>query len=98
MAQVFLIKDGTPHDATAPQRVPIETVTEKLTPFEKRYFDAPPEINPGNGPDARETGHRHVIVKIDEAEINAVFPDAGYYHIPQVTAEDCERLFGMRPQ
>ena len=96
MAQVFLIKEGSPHQATRPQPVSIETVTEKLTPFEKRYFDAPPDINPAQGPARSADEYRHVIVKIDEAEINAVFPDAGYYHIPHLTPDDCQRLFGMK--
>ena len=88
MAQLFLIQEGTPHEATRPQPVAIETVTEKLTPFEKRYFDAPPDITPTDG--------AALIVKIDEAEINSVFPDAGWYHIPHLTPEDCQRLFGLK--
>ncbi len=95
MAKVFWIKEGTPHQASAPRSVPIETVTEKLTPFEKRYFDAPPDINPAHGPASAQDPYRHVVVKIDETEINAVFPDAGYYHIPQLTPDDCRQLFGM---
>ena len=95
MANVFFIKDGTPHQGTSPRSIPIETVTEKLTPFEKRYFDAPPDINPAAGSSSADDEYRHVIVKVDEAEINAVFPDAGYYHVPQLTPEDCRRLFGL---
>ena len=95
MAQLFAIKDGSPHQASRPQPVNIETVTAKLTPFEKRYFDAPPDINPATGPSKAQDEFRHIIVKIDENEINAVFPDAGYYHIPKLTPEDCEILFGI---
>ena len=96
MAQLFLIKDGSPHQATAPRAVNVETLAEKLTPFEKRYFDAPPDINPAHGPAADEDEYRHVIVKVDEGELNAVFPDAGYYHIPHLTPDDCETLFGLK--
>lgn len=96
MAQLFLIKDGTPHLATPPQAVAMETLTEKLTPFEKRYFDAPPDINPAHGPSTAGDEYRHVVVKVEEGELNAVFPDAGYYHIPHLTPDDCERLFGLK--
>ncbi|HYC38542.1 MAG TPA: hypothetical protein VEC19_19100 [Usitatibacter sp.] len=96
MADVYAIKDGTPHLASAPHRFPIETVAAKLTPFEKRYFDAPPDINPAHGPSSRDAPFRHVIVKVGDTETNAVFPDEGWYHVPHLTAEDCEALFGVR--
>lgn len=96
MAQMFLIKEGSPHEATPLRPVPIETLTEKLTPFEKRYFDAPPDINPAHGRPSARDEYRHVIVKVDENETNAVFPDAGYYHIPHLEPGDCERLFGLK--
>ena len=95
MAELYAIKDGSPHIASALHRVPIETVAAKLTPFEKRYFDAPPDINPAGGPSSRDAPFRHVIVKVPETETNAVFPDEGWYHIHHLTPEDCEGLFGV---
>jgi hypothetical protein len=97
VAEIFLIKDGTSsdHRTTGPYRVAVEKAAEKLTPFEKRYYDDPPEINPAHGPALRKDEYRHVIVKIDEAEINAIFPDAGYYQIVALTPEDCHDLFGI---
>ena len=96
MADLYAIKDGSPHAASAPHHVPIETVAAKLTPFEKRYFDAPPDINPASGPAGKDDPYRHVIVKVPEAEINAVFPDEGWYHVTHLTPADCEALFGVR--
>ena len=96
MAELYAIKDGTPHAASAQHKLPIETVAAKLTPFEKRYFDAPPDINPGQGPPPEDGPFRHVIVRVHESEINGVFPDEGWYHIAHLTPHDCEELFGVR--
>lgn len=94
MADVYLIKEGSPHEASAPRAVDIETLTERLTPFEKRYYDAPPDIHPDEGRPAARDAFKHVLVRIHEGEVNAVFPEAGYYHVPNLTPEDCRRLFG----
>jgi len=98
VAEVFLLKDGTPsdHRASRPHRFPVETVTDKLTPFEKRYYDDPPDINPAHGQASSGDPYRHVMVKIGEDEINGVFPEAGWYHVPELTAEDCTNLFGTK--
>jgi hypothetical protein len=98
MAELFLTKDGSSHDASRRIHLPIETVAEKLTPFEKRYFDAPPDIKPDEGHAEASARFRNVIVRIGENETNAVFPDAGYYHVPHLTADDCRRLFGISVQ
>lgn len=97
MARLALIREGTVSEARTSDAhpVPMETLVEKLTPFEKRYFDAPPDVAPAKGPASRGDEFRHVVVKVDEAEINAVFPKEGYYLIPELTAEDCRRLFGI---
>ncbi len=95
MAEVFFTKDGTTSASrrSDARRVPIETLTEKLTPFEKRYFDDPPDLNPGAGPAPAGAPFRHVLVKIEESEINAVFPDAGYYVIRELAPEEFQKLF-----
>lgn len=97
MAQVYFTKDGTTSDtrASEPRRVPIEALAEKLTPFEKRYFDDPPDLNPAAGPAAAGEPFRHVLVKVDESEINAVFPDAGYYVIHELAPDEFQRLFDL---
>lgn len=83
MAEIFLeeAKPGRGHR----YRVAIETAIDKLTPFEKRYFDAPPVLEGGG-----------VILRVDESETNAVFPDEGYYQVTHLTPEDCRGLFGLR--
>jgi hypothetical protein len=82
MAQLFLEEQrpgrGTSHS------VPIELAIDKLTPFEKKYFDAPPEAHAAQ-----------VILRVDESEINAVFPEEGYYQVTGLTPEDCRGLFGL---
>jgi hypothetical protein len=80
MARVYLV-DGPACE------VPVETVIEKLTPFEKRFYDDPPALEPGDG--------HPVVVRVEESETNAVFPDEGYYHVPGLTPEDGRRLFGL---
>lgn len=97
MAEVFLQKDGTPADerTSAHHRVAIEALVEKLTPFEKRYYDAPPDLNPAHGPAAARDPFRHVVVRIHNLDTNDVFPDEGWYHIPHLTPEDCRALFGF---
>ena len=42
MAQLFL-EEAKPGKGTS-HGVPIEVAIDKLTPFEKKYFDAPPEV------------------------------------------------------
>jgi hypothetical protein len=99
MARISLVKDGTAsdHRTSAGHTVPVETVIEKLTPFEKRFFDNPPDMHPEKGPAPAEDPYRHVVVTIDEDELNSVFPKAGYYHVVGLTAEDACQLFGIEP-
>jgi hypothetical protein len=82
MAQLFL-EEAKPGKGTS-HGVAIETAIDKLTPFEKKYFDAPPEVDSA-----------HVILRVDESEINAVFPEEGYYQVTGLTPEDCRGLFGI---
>ena len=98
MARVYLMKDGAVSDYHAghAHEVPVETVAEKLTPFEKRFFENPPVINANEGPAGKRDEYRHVVVHVEEAETNAVFPDEGYYYLPGLTADDGRRLFGLR--
>ena len=95
MARVYLIKDGPVGDEHAGEAhdVPVETVAEKLTPFEKRYFVNPPTIQAPEGGDSAD--FRHVIVHVEESETNAIFPDEGYYYVPHLTPEDGRRLLGF---
>ena len=95
MARVYLIKDGPVGDEHAGEAhdVPVETVAEKLTPFEKRYFLNPPTIAAPEGGSPDE--YRHIVVKVDESETNAVFPDEGYYYLPGLTPDDGRRLLGF---
>jgi hypothetical protein len=78
MAEVYINDSGG-------DRVPIEVAIDKLTPFEKKYYDAPPDVK-GD----------HVVLKVAENEINAVFPQEGYYHLPGLTPDDCRGLFGIQ--
>ena len=83
MAEIFL-EESKPGQGNK-YRVPIETAIDKLTPFEKKYFDAPPALE-GEG----------VILRVDEAETNAVFPEEGYYQVTNLTPDDCRGLFGLQ--
>ena len=97
MARVYLMKDGAVSDYHAghAHEVPVETVAEKLTPFEKRYFENPPTINAAEGPAGRGDEYRHVVVHVFEDETNAIFPDEGWYYLPGLTPEDGRKLFGL---
>ena len=99
MAEVMWVKDGTPgdHPASAPVRVSIDTLEEKLVPYEKRYYDAPPSFNAASGPSRAGAPFRHVLVRVHESEIDDVFPDAGYYHIVHLAPYECARLLGLPP-
>jgi hypothetical protein len=99
VAEVFWVKDGTPGEAPAsePVRVPIDTLEEKLVPYEKRYFDAPPSINPAHGPSRAGDPFRHVLVRVGESEIDDVFPEAGYYHVVHLAPFECAQLLGLPP-
>ena len=97
MAEVMWVKDGTPgeHPASAPMRVAIDMLESKLFPYEKRYYDAPPSINPAHGPSRRNDPFRHVLVRVGEAEIDDVFPEAGYYHIVHLAPYEAAELLGL---
>jgi hypothetical protein len=99
VAEVFWIKDGTPgnHPASDPARVPIDTLEEKLVPYEKRYYDAPPSFNAASGPSRKEAPFLHVLVRVGEKEIDEVFPEAGYYHIVHLAPHECAELLGLPP-
>jgi hypothetical protein len=97
MAEVMWVKDGTPgdHPATPPVRVSIDLLEAKLAPYEKRYYDAPPSINPAHGPSRRNDPFRHVLVRIPETEVDDVFPESGYYHIVHLAPYECAKLLGL---
>ena len=63
MARVYLMKDGAVSDYHAGEahEVPLETVAEKLTPFEKRFFENPPVINATEGPAGRADRARRAV-------------------------------------
>lgn len=99
VAEVFWVKDGMPGEqpASAPARVAIDRLEEKLVPYEKKYYDAPPSINPAHGPSKRGDPFRHVLVRVHESEIDDVFPEAGYYHIVHLAPFECAQLLGLPP-
>ena len=98
MADVFWVSEG-PSGAARTSRahpVPLTRVLEKLTPFEKRYLDQPPRISAPlviKGHD-----HRHVVVRINEEEINSNYPEAGYYHIVELTPHEARELLGIKDE
>jgi len=94
MAEVFWVRGGGAgrHETSPPHHVPIDVVEEKLTPFEKRYHDEPPDLDP------QRFAHDdawHVFVRVNDEETNANFPDEGYYQVVHVTPDDCRSLFGI---
>ena len=93
MAEVFWVSNGPAGGARTSRAhpVPMTTILEQLTPFEKRYLDQPPSIDPPSGHD-----HRHVVVHIGEEETNTNYPDAGYYHIVELTPGEARQLLGIR--
>ena len=97
MARVYLMKDGAVSDyhAGVGHDVPVETIAEKLTPFEKRYFQSPPVINAADGAAGPHDRYRHVVVHVEEGETNAVFPEEGYYYVPGLSPDDGRRLLGL---
>ena len=97
MPEVFFMKDGTvsEHRATPHQKVSMAKLLEKLTPFEKRYSDVPPDFNPAMGPAQSDAPYTHVVVKIRDTETDAVFPDEGYYHIVNLEPDECRQLLGL---
>ena len=97
MAEVFLVRDGTvsDHHASRPHAVAMDELLEKLTPFETRYSVVPFDFNGAHGPARASDPYRHVVVRVDEVEINGSFPEGGYYHVTGLTADDARGLFGI---
>jgi hypothetical protein len=99
VAEVFWVKDGLPGEqpASHPARVAIDILEEKLVPYAKQYYDAPPSFNPASGPSRKDAPFRHVLVRVAEKEIDDVFPEAGYYHIVHLAPYECAQLLGLPP-
>lgn len=97
MAEVFLFKDGTTSDtrASKPLSVSMDKLLEKTNDFETRFSTNPPDINRAHGPAQAADPYRHVVVRVEETELNGSFPEAGYYHVAGMTAEDAHALFGL---
>lgn len=98
MAELFWVKDGTTSDSrtSRPHRVSMKDLLEKLTPFETRYSVVPQDFNPAHGPAKAGEPYRHVVIRVEEGEINGSFPDAGYYEVVALTPEDSRELFGIQ--
>ena len=92
MAEVFWVSHGPAGGARTgrPHHVAMTTLLEQLTPFEKRYLHQPPSLQPPPGHD-----HEHVVVRIAEEEINSNYPDAGYYHIVELSPAEARQLLGI---
>ena len=97
MAELFFFKDGTTSDSRAsrPRRVSMDRLLEKTNDFETRFTQNPPDLNPAHGPAASGDPYRHVVVRVDEVELNGSFAEAGYYHIAGMTPDDARSLFGF---
>ena len=97
MAEIMLFRDGTPGDgrASPPHRVSMAVLLDKTSAFEARFTQNPPDLNRAHGPASGAEAYRHVVVRVDDAEINGSFPEAGYYHIVGMTPDDARQLFGL---
>ncbi len=97
MAEVYWFKDGTPANGhmSRGHHVAMDRLVEALVPFEKKYYDVPPTFNRQQGPASRSRPYRYVLVKVPDEEVNATFPDEGYYHVPQLEPEECRRLLRL---
>ena len=94
MAQIFWVRGDREGrgETSRPQQVPIDTVVEKLVPFEKRFFDEPPDLQPDR---YAHDDDWHVFVHVHDEETNAGYPEEGYYEVVHVTPDDCRRLFAL---
>ena len=97
MAEVFLFKDGTTSDSRAsrPRRVSMAMLLEKTNDFETRFTTNPPDLNRAHGPASAADPYRHVVVRVDEGELNGSFPEAGYYQVAGMTPDDARKSFGL---
>lgn len=97
MAEIFLFKDGTTSDSRAsrPHRVSMDKLLEKSSDFETRFTQNPPDLNRAHGTARAEDPYKHVVVRVDETELNGSFAEAGYYHIVGMTPDDAREAFGL---
>ena len=98
MADLFFYRDGTvgSHRASKAHHVSMAKLLDRLTAFETRYFVNPPDLNAAHGPARENEPYRHVVVRVEDGEINGSFPEAGYYHVAGMTPEDCREMFGIK--
>ena len=94
MAEIFWVRGNLEgrHATSAMHRIPIDTVEEKLVPFEKEYLDEPPDLDPGRFAHDDEW---HVFVHVHDEETDGSFPDEGYYEVVNITPDDCRQLFRL---
>ena len=94
MAEIFWVRgNGEGHRETSPlHHVPIDRVEEQLTPFEKEYFDEPPDLDPEL---FAHDDRWHVFVRVNDEETTPTFPDEGYYQVVNVTPDDVRGFFAI---
>jgi hypothetical protein len=94
MAEIFWVRGNREgrHETSPNHHVPIDVVEEKLVPFEKEYFDEPPDLDPER---FAHDDDWHVFVRVNDEETNSNFPEEGYYQVVHVTPEDCRELFRL---
>lgn len=92
MAEIFWVRGKLEgHQSTSPMHhVAMDVVETQLVPFEKRFFDEPPDLDPAL---FAHDDDWHVFVHVHDEETDSSFPDEGYYHVVNVTPDDCRRLF-----
>jgi hypothetical protein len=94
MAELFWLRGNAAgrHETSPPHHLAIDLVEEKLVPFEKVYFDEPPDLDPER---FAHDDDWHVFVRINDEETDGVFPEQGYYEVVNVTPDDCRQLFRL---
>lgn len=94
MAELFWLRGGGEghRETSRPYHLAIDVVEEKLVPFEKVYFDEPPDLDPGR---FAHDDAWHVFVRVNDEETDGVFPEEGYYEVVNVTPDDCREMFRL---
>jgi hypothetical protein len=95
MANVYFVKDGTGNHTDRGRNVPVDLVRASLAEHANTYTRNGPAINPRQGQAKVTAPYKYVVVEIDTEETCRPFPHAGYYHIHDLSPQQCQALLDL---
>jgi hypothetical protein len=92
MPKLFFVRDGIgTYQTGRGHTVAIQSLTALTAKYPASFAAGP--WNFGSDPAKDSHPFKHVVAMIDDSEITAEFPKAGYYYFVGLSAKEAQRIF-----